>query len=398
MESTALSQLKTLLAAAPTLRAQLSNTERLQLSGLAEALRNELERPDEAVFRVTFNEPGHYLAIRLALQWGVFEALGDVGEKGVSCEQIAEGAGADARLVARFLRHLAANSTIREVDHDTYASTRLSASLRQKSFKDAVHFMFDDFYNVGWRVPSFLDSISHRNPSDINNGPFQHAHGFSNKSLYTYFNEDAAMGERFGGMIQMYNAGKPFFWEDGYYPFRERLVEGGPVSDKEVLLVDIGGGDAGDLGLLRKALGEDVKGRLVLQELKHIVDRSEQDGFEAHVGDWNEVQPIKGARAYMLQHILHDFSSDDACRRILSNIVSAMKRGYSKLLIKELLISDRDAPWAFTAMDVNVMQSLSGQERTESQFRELLESVGLRIDGISSHENALDVVIEASLP
>ncbi|KAI4638577.1 hypothetical protein J4E93_009877 [Alternaria ventricosa] len=313
MASDALSQPKTLLAAAPTLRAQLSNTERLQLSGLAEALRNELERPDEAVFRVTFNESGHYLAIRLALQWGVFEALGDVGEKGVSCERIAEGAGADARLVARFLRHLAANGTIREVDVDTYASTRLSASLRQKSFKDAIHFMFDDFYN-------------------------------------------------------------------------------------EVLLVDIGGGDAGDLGLLREALGGDVKGRLVLQELEHIVDRSEQDGFEAHVGDWNEVQPIKGARAYMLQHVLHDFSSDDSCRRILRNIVLAMKPGYSTLLIKELLIPDRNAPWAFTAMDVNVMQSLSGQERTESQFRELLESVGLKIEGIWSHENALDVVIEASLP
>ncbi|KAH6865468.1 S-adenosyl-L-methionine-dependent methyltransferase [Alternaria rosae] len=398
MEPDALSQLKILLAAAPTLRAQLSNTERLQLSGLAEALRNELERPDEAVFRVTFNEPGHYLAIRLALQWGVFEALGDVGEKEVSCKQIAEGAGADARLVARFLRHLAANGTIHEVDVDTYASTRLSASLRQKSFKDAIHFMFDDFYNVGWRVPSFLDSISHLNPSDINNGPFQHAHGFSNKSLYTVFNEDAAMGERFGGMIQMYNAGKPFFWENGYYPFKERLVVSGPTSDEEVLLVDIGGGDAGDLGLLKKALGDDVKGRLVLQELKHIVDRSKQDGFEAHVGDWNEVQPIKGARAYMLQHILHDFSSDDACRRILRNIVPAMKPGYSKLLIKELLIPDQNAPWAFTAMDVNVMQSLSGQERTESQFRELLGSVGLKMEGIWGHENALDVVIEASLP
>jgi hypothetical protein len=112
--------------------------------------------------------------------------------------------------------------------------------------------------------------------------------------LYTYFGEDAAMGERFGGMIQMYNAGKPYFWEDGYYPFRERLIVDGPRSDEDVLLVDIGGGDAGDLGLLRKALGEDAKGRLVLQELKHIIDRSEEDGFEAHVGDWNEIQPIKG--------------------------------------------------------------------------------------------------------
>lgn len=39
------------------------------------------------------------------------------------------------------MRHLAANGTIREVDLDTYASTRLSASLKQKSFKDAIHFM-----------------------------------------------------------------------------------------------------------------------------------------------------------------------------------------------------------------------------------------------------------------
>jgi hypothetical protein len=116
----------------------------------------------------------------------------------------------------------------------------------------------------------------------------------SNKSLYTYFNEDTAMAQRFGGMIQMYNAGKPLFWEEGYYPFRKRLVQGGPSTDDDVLLVDIGGGDGQELGQLRKALGADVKGRLVLQELKHIVDRSDQDGYEAHIGDWNEVQPIKG--------------------------------------------------------------------------------------------------------
>jgi hypothetical protein len=99
----------------------------------------------------------------------------------------------------------------------------------------------------------------------------------------------------------------------------------------------------------------------------------------------------------MLQHILHDFSSDDACRRILKNIIPAMTPGYSKLLIKELLIPDRNAPWALTSLDVNVMQSLSGQERTETQFRNLLESVGFKVDGMWGHPNAIDVVIEASL-
>lgn len=114
-----------------------------------------------------------------------------------------------------------------------------------------------------------------------------------NKSLYTYFGEDAAMAGRFGSMIQMYNAGKPFFWEDNFYPIEERLVNGGPKTDDEVLLVDIGGGDAGDLGRLRKAI-PNSKGKLILQELEHIVNLSDQDGYEAQIGDWNEVQPVKG--------------------------------------------------------------------------------------------------------
>jgi hypothetical protein len=39
------------------------------------------------------------------------------------------------------MRHLAANGTVRETELDTYASTRLSASFRQQSFKDAIYFM-----------------------------------------------------------------------------------------------------------------------------------------------------------------------------------------------------------------------------------------------------------------
>jgi hypothetical protein len=246
-------------------------------------------------------------------------------------------------------------------------------------------------------VPSFLDTISHRNPTDITNGPFQHANAMPNKSLYTYFNENSAMGARFGSMIQMYNAGKPFFWEDDFYPLQSRLLTNGPSSPTDVLLVDIGGGDAGDLGRLRRALPEGAQGRLVLQELAHIVERSDQQGYEAMVYDWNTPQPIVGARAYMLHHVLHDFASDEACRVILRNVVGAMRKGYSKLLVKDLMIPDKGAPWPYTAMDVNVMQSLAGQERTEAQLRELLASVGLKVEGVWRHERALDVVVEAVL-
>lgn len=99
----------------------------------------------------------------------------------------------------------------------------------------------------------------------------------------------------------------------------------------------------------------------------------------------------------MLHHILHDFASDNACRHILKNIIPAMKPGYSKLLIKDLLIPDRGAPWAFTAMDIGVMHSLAGQERTEAQWRGLFESAGMRIEGVWRHGRALDAVFEVVL-
>jgi hypothetical protein len=56
MESDAISQIKQLLAAAGVIREKLSNADRLQLIGLTDALSNELQRPDEAVFRITFNQ------------------------------------------------------------------------------------------------------------------------------------------------------------------------------------------------------------------------------------------------------------------------------------------------------------------------------------------------------
>lgn len=56
MEPDAIVQIKQLLSAAGDLRETLSNSDRLQLLGLTEALTNELQRPDEAVFRITFNQ------------------------------------------------------------------------------------------------------------------------------------------------------------------------------------------------------------------------------------------------------------------------------------------------------------------------------------------------------
>lgn len=92
--------------------------------------------------------------------------------------------------------------------------------------------------------------------------------------------------------------------------------------------------------------------------------------------DFHDEQPIKGARAYYMHSVMHDWPNH-ICRSILSRIAQAMKPGYSKILINDSLIPSMGAQWENTACDVNMMTLLSALERTESQWYELIEGGGL---------------------
>ena len=85
-----------------------------------------------------------------------------------------------------------------------------------------------------------------------------------------------------------------------------------------------------------------------------------------------------GARIYYFRSIFHDWP-DHQCRQILQNTVAAMTPGYSKLLINEWVLPDVGVPLYPALMDINLMALLSGMERTETQWKELLDSVGLKV-------------------
>lgn len=79
-----------------------------------------------------------------------------------------------------------------------------------------------------------------------------------------------------------------------------------------------------------------------------------------------------------MRYILHDYS-DAKCREILKNVVDVMTPGYSKILIFEFILPDVGAPLFPSLLDINMMALLSGMERTETQWKALLGSVGLEI-------------------
>jgi hypothetical protein len=107
---------------------------------------------------------------------------------------------------------------------------------------------------------------------------------------------------------------------------------------------------------------------------------------------------VAGARAYYMHSCLHDWP-DDVCESILARVKEAMRPGYSKLLINENVVPTTGAWWEESALDMTMLALLSARERTEADWRELIErKAGLRIVNIWSGGRGVESLIEVELP
>lgn len=128
------------------------------------------------------------------------------------------------------------------------------------------------------------------------------------------------------------------------YPVKKCLMEVLKEEGDSSILVDLGGGVGQTLQDFDKAVLE-YTDRLVLQELADVIGAATAVGMgqdrciELQVHDFFTTQPIKGARAYFMRTVLHDFS-DEHCYKILANLKDAMEPGYSRILISDC-VSDK---------------------------------------------------------
>ena len=112
--------------------------------------------------------------------------------------------------------------------------------------------------------------------------------------------------------------------------------------------------------------------------------------------DFFTKQPVLGARAYFLHHVLHDWSDED-CRIILENIKPALKQDESMVLLNELLIPDTDSERSATALDLIMMATNCGRERSERAWRDLIESAGLRVVKVWSSPASVESVLQVEI-
>ena len=74
-----------------------------------------------------------------------------------------------------------------------------------------------------------------------------------------------------------------------------------------------------------------------------------------------------------------------------------MSPGYSKLLVNENVVPDFGAAWPITSMDWVMMALGAVKERTEKQWRGLLQQAGFKVTGIWTYEQGTESLIEAEV-
>ncbi|KAF4625150.1 hypothetical protein G7Y89_g13017 [Cudoniella acicularis] len=163
-----------------------------------------------------------------------------------------------------------------------------------------------------------------------------------------------------------YHIGRPNWLDPNFYPSEECIIKG--VDNDHVLFLDVGGGMGDDVANMRLDL-------------------------DIVIGDFFQEQQIKGARAYFLHSVLHDWPNKQ-CQMNFHQLKTAMKPGYSRLLIYENVLPEQNPSWKMTALVIIMMANAGGIERIENIWKELVEASGLEVNGIWTADGNYESVIE----
>ena len=245
-------------------------------------------------------------------------------------------------------------------------------------------------------LPKYLKSTKYRDPTELTNGPFQFAHQ-TNLPFFAWLDQNPPYLSIFNSYMSAYRAGKPIWCDTGFYPVTEHLIDGFDVNQSNVILVDVGGGLGHDLKEL-KTRYPSLPGQLILQDREEVISTLDPSSttFQASAHDFFTPQPVQHARAYYLHSVLHDWSDDD-CARILNGLKPALKRGYSKVLLNEIVICEERASLPATSMDQLMLVLGAMRERTELQWRSLLQKSGFKVACIWTYPGVAESLIEAEL-
>jgi len=160
------------------------------------------------------------------------------------------------------------------------------------------------------------------------------------------------------------------------------------------VLVDVGGGKG---ALIASALRANPGMRGILFDQASAVVEAPAllrsygvaERCEIVTGSAFEAVP-SGGDVYVMSRVLHDWP-DDKAARLLTNCRKAMAKG-NMLLLVEGVLQEGDASAARLWLDLVMMVMTGGRERTETEWRVLLESSGFSLTSITPSRPNQDLI------
>lgn len=320
------------------------------------------EMPTEAVLGQIVMGAFASQAVYVAAKLGIADLVKD-NPRPVS--ELAAATDTNASALYRVLRALASIGVFTETAPKVFGLTPLAEPL----LSDCAGSMRDMAIWIGeephWRVyGEMLHSVK------TGETAFGRVHG---EEVFPYlFETNRPLGEIFNRAMTSFSSS-----------VAPAIAQGYDTSNAETL-VDIAGGHGLLLAAFLKA-NPNLKG--VLFDVPTVIEGAgavlESEGVAAGVetatGDFFQSVPA-GGDLYMMKHIIHDWD-DRRCITILKNIRSAMNEN-GKVLIVEMVVKEGNKPDFSKIMDLEMLITPGGVERTAEEYRALLKRAGLRLTRI----------------
>jgi SAM-dependent methyltransferase len=294
-------------------------------------------------------------ALRVAAELGVADELAG-GPRPV--HELAERTGADPDVLHRFLRALASEGVFTETEPGVYAHTEDSELLR----READWHAFAHFFGGVWNAALLEAPHAVRTGEDT----FARVFGAGWWEWLTARPEETRLFDR--------------AMQGGAQNRVERLAD---LSWKDETVVDVGGGNGTLLiELLRRR--ESLRG--IVFDLPEVAREAEERVGAAGLGDRIDVvagsmfDGVPPGDAYVLAVVLHDWD-DDGAATILERIRTAAP-SHARVLIADAVIPPGNDPHGAKWLDLLMLVLNRGRERTEDEWRALLERSGFRAERI----------------
>ncbi|KAL8939062.1 MAG: hypothetical protein Q9216_003569 [Gyalolechia sp. 2 TL-2023] len=352
----------------------LPETSRQQLLQAAKDLQYNLETSVETCNRY------RYSALDLTIthifhQIKLFEILTKHDASPVSTDDLAKETHTDPLLLNRLLRCAASSGLVTQTGDDEWSASRLSYSMAIPSSDANVAHAYTTILPFTSDFARFLAQTNYQNPVDGNKTVHQitfdtDLHRFAWMKEHP---EHWVTLNNFMASHRLLKTGMEAFPFEDKIPYFSAKTQQDPTT---TLVVDIGGGRGQMCRAFRNRF-PDLPGRVIVQDLSHTVSSSADD-IEAMPHDFFTPQPVKGAKVYYLRNVLHDWP-DAKAELILKNTIDAMDKE-SVILVDEKILPNVGASNVAAGVDLQMMMSYAAQERSEKQWKALMDRVGLKVE------------------